>query len=183
MSKQLKTIYSKNILQKDVKVEMRYIGSNLTDIITEKLKKKLEGKCSKEGYIKNGSVVVINYSSGILSNKYVTFNVSFECLVCRPVEGAQIKCKVNNVTKAGIRASYASQVESPIIVFVARDHYYLDPVFTKIQENDEIVVKIIGSRYELNDTNIYTIGEVLRLKKFRKTNKSVKTKRKLKITK
>ena len=52
MSKQLKTIYSKNILQKDVKVEMRYIGSNLTDIITEKLKKKLEGRCSKKVILK-----------------------------------------------------------------------------------------------------------------------------------
>lgn len=173
MSKK-KTIYSKNILQKDVKVEMRYIGSNLTDIITENLKKRLEGKCCKEGYIKNGSIVVINYSSGTLTNKYAIFNVSFECLICRPVEGTQIDCKVDNVTKAGIRASYASSTESPIIVFIARDHYYMDPVFTQIKEGDLIGVKIIGSRYELNDNSIYTIGEVLRLKKMRKRKLKIK---------
>ena len=43
------------------------------------------------------------------------FSVSFECLICHPVEGMQIKCKIDNVTKAGIRASYYNNIESPLI--------------------------------------------------------------------
>ena len=164
-SKQQNIIYSKNILCKDILININLIGSNLHSVIRDLLAEKYEGKCIKEGYIKKGSIELINYSSGILKSNTVLLNVSFECLICRPVEGMKIKCKVMNVTKAGIRASYSQSIESPLIIFVARDHYYNDPIFTNINENDQITVKVIGTRYELNDKHIYIIGELLRLKK------------------
>ena len=170
-SKQQSLIYSKNILCKDISVDMNLIGSNLNSVIQELLSQKYEGKCIKEGYIKKGSINVINYSSGTLKSNNVIFTVSFECLICRPVEGLKIKCTVVNVTKAGIRASYSQSLESPLIIYVARDHYYNDPTFTKIKEDDLINVKVIGTRYELNDKHIYLIGELLSLKKKRTKKK------------
>ena len=141
-SKQQSLIYSKNILCKDISVDINLVGSNLNSVIQELLGQKYEGKCIKEGYIKKGSVSVINYSSGILKSNKVIFTVSFECLICKPVEGMKIKCNVINVTKAGIRASYSQSIESPLIIFIARDHYYNDPTFTKIKEDDLITVKV-----------------------------------------
>ena len=88
----------------------------------------------------------------------------------------KIKCKVDNITKAGIRASYFNNIESPIMVFIARDHYYNNSTFTKIKENDIIIIKVIGIRYELNDNFIYIIAELLKSqkKKMNKTNKLMK---------
>ena len=173
------SIYSRNLLQKDVKVNITFIGSNISTILQETLSQKYEGKCSKEGYIKRGSIRVVNYSAGVLESDYAIFSVSFECLICHPVEGMQIKCKIYNVTKAGIRASYYNNIESPLIVFVARDHYYNDPIFVKIKEEDIITIKVIGTRFELNDDNVYIIGELIKLKqKKEKINKSSKNRTK-----
>jgi len=176
MSSKKQSIYFKNILQKDIKINISDIGTNLNSVIKEILASKYEGKCLKEGYIKNNSIVVINYSSGLLETNQVLFSVSFECLICRPMEGMKIKCKVDNVTKAGIRASYFNNIESPIMVFIARDHYYNNSMFTKIKENDIVIIKVIGTRYELNDNFIYIIAELLKIQKKKKQNKTSKIK-------
>jgi DNA-directed RNA polymerase subunit E'/Rpb7 len=162
------TIYSKNLLHRKVIIPINLIGSNLINIIQKKISMNYEGKCSKEGYIKKGSIEIITYSSGVLKENSVMFDVSFECLVCKPVEGMRIKCKIDNVTKAGIRASY-NEAESPVTIFLARDHYANNPIFTSLSEGDFINVKVIGIRFELNDTNIYVIAELLRRIKKNKT--------------
>lgn len=171
MSSKWNHIYSKNVLCKDVTLNINLIGSNINSVLRETLSNKYEGKCIKEGYIKKGSIEIINYSAGVLKGSSAVFNVSFECLICKPVEGMKIKCKVINVTMAGIRAVYSQSMESPLIVFIARDHYYNEPIFTKIKEDDLITIKVIGTRYELNDKNIYIIAELLRLSKSKKQKK------------
>lgn len=163
--KNVSTIYFKNVLVREISIPIVKIGSNIKNIIKAKLVNKLEGKCSKEGYIKNGSIEILTYSSGVLDCGFVNFNVSFECLVCNPVEGMIIKCKVNNVTKAGIRASYYNNIESPITVFIARDHYFNQAAFVKVKEDDVVTTKVIGIRFELNDTNIYIISELVKVTK------------------
>jgi DNA-directed RNA polymerase subunit E'/Rpb7 len=172
MSSKKLSIYSKNLIYRKISISIDLIGSNLINIIQTKLSKKYEGKCSKEGYIKNGSIQIVSYSSGILQDDFVMFDVSLECLICRPVEGMRILCKIDNVTKAGIRASYYNQVESPITVFIARDHYANNPLFLKLNEGDLINIKVVGTRFELNDKNIYIIAELLRKIKRKKTQKN-----------
>lgn len=174
--KAISTIYFKNVLVREISIPINKIGSNLKNILKNTLANKLEGRCSKEGYIKSGSIEILTYSTGILEGGFVNFNVSFECLVCNPVEGMIIKCKVNNVTKAGIRASYYNNIESPITVFIARDHYFNQSTFVKIKEDDIISTKVIGIRYELNDTNIYIISELVKIakQKQQKTQKNTK---------
>ena len=74
----------------------------------------------------------------------------------------EITCVAKNITKAGIRAELNMDI-SPVVIFVARDHHYVSPLFNKVVEGDEIVVKIIGQRFELNDINICAIAELLKL--------------------
>ena len=180
MSSKKLSIYSKNLIHRKISIPVSLVGSNLINIINKKLAISYEGKCSKEGYIKNGSIQIVSYSSGILKDDFVIFDVSFECLICRPVEGMRILCKIDNITKAGIRASYYNQVESPVTVFLARDHYASNPIFLKLVEGDLINIKVIGTRYELNDKNIYIIAELLRKVKSKKRPSSKnKTKKNL----
>ena len=172
------SIYSKNLLHRKISIPIHLIGSNLINIINMKLKKLFEGKCSKEGYIKNDSIQILTYSSGVLEDNLILFDVSFECLICRPVEGMRILCKIDNITKAGIRASYQNQIESPVTIFLARDHYVNNPLFLKLEEGDLINVKVIGTRFELNDKNIYIIAELLKKIKRKKKNTKNKTQKK-----
>mgnify|MGYP004114249819 CR=1 FL=1 len=72
-------------------------------------------------------------------------------------------------SRAGIRAKYTREEESPITIFIARDHHYNNEEFSQKKEDDDINIKVIGIRYELNDETISVLGELIMSKKKPKT--------------
>ena len=161
-------IFMRNVLSRRVILPFHSVGSNIRENIKKKLETNLYNKCTKEGYIRNNSIIILSYSSGVIEADNVIFDVMFECDVCHPVEGQIIKCQVKNITRAGIRAIYNTKDnKSPITIFVARDHHYNNEEFSKITENQDITIQVIGIRYELNDETISVLGEL----KTTKTNK------------
>ena len=167
-SKRKRGIFMKNVLSRRVILPFYSVGSNIRENIKKKLEENLYNKCTKEGYIKNKSIMILSYSSGIIEGDSVIFDVMFECEICHPVEGQLIKCQVKNITRAGIRAVYITKDNnSPITIFVARDHHYNNEEFSKITESQDITIQVIGIRYELNDETISVLGEL----KTTKTNK------------
>tara|TARA_B110000438_G_scaffold276464_1_gene298278 strand:- start:1197 stop:1814 length:618 start_codon:yes stop_codon:yes gene_type:complete len=181
-------IYMENILTRKVVVPFNTIGKNIEELLNKVIAKKLEGRCASEGYIKKGSVNIISYSSGVANSENICFDVSFKCEICKPVEGMRIRCTVCNITKAGIRAIHHKEqckdkdgdaiksFESPITVFVAREHHIKDKSYTEItKEGEDIIIKVIGSRYQLNDDNISILGELCKTKRDKKGNKQLNT--------
>ena len=158
MSKSVKGIYMKNILTRKVIIPFVLIGGNIKELLTQKLMQKYEGKCSKEGFIKRNSSNIISYSAGMIKGENVLFDVVFESLICKPTEGMKLKVVVKNITKAGIRAEYKEN--SPVVVFISRDHVYKNERFMSINVNDSIYIKVIGIRYELNDEFISIIADL-----------------------
>ena len=153
-------IYSSSVLNRTVRVDMNHVGKNINNILNDLLVSKLEGKCAVEGYIKHGSITINEISSGLVSGNKVEFEVVFQCMVCLPVEGMEIMCVAKNVTKAGIRCD-SVESPSPFIVFIAKDHHYSSDAFAGIKEEQQIRVKVIGQRFELNDAQISIIGELI----------------------
>ncbi len=182
-------IYMLNILTRKISLRFHSIGSNIQEHIKNKLIYNLEGKCAKEGYIKKNSVRVLSYSAGIINGNSIIFDVSLECLICNPCEGQKIKCIIENITKAGIKANYHVLSEKPIIVFITRDHWYNDQsnIFKTAKENDEIYIKVIGARFQLNDLSISILAEPIKQKPKHSSNPqekhkdAKKSKRKIKI--
>jgi DNA-directed RNA polymerase subunit E'/Rpb7 len=153
-------VYSQSILTRTVKIDMQQVGKNINEILLGILQTQFEGKCSVEGYIKPFSIIIIDISSGLVIANKVVFDIIFQCQVCLPVEGMEIMCSVINVTKAGIRCE-STENPSPLIIFVARDHHYSNDAFANVKEKHIIRVKVIGQRFELNDTHISIIGEYM----------------------
>ena len=168
------SIYTKSILVRKIHVDFKHVDNYLKEHILVRLKEDFEGKCSKEGYIKKNSIKIVSHSSGVVEGTKLVFDVSFECLICHPVENMKIKCLVKNVTRAGIRAIYYKEEENPIVLFIAREHNIKNEQFNQVVENDTIVAKVIGIRYKLNDEHISIIGELASTKK----NKRNTTKKK-----
>ena len=168
-----KGIWMRNILTRKILLPFKSIGSNIRENIKKTLEEILYNKCSKEGYIKKKSIQILSYSSGVVEANTVVFDVMFECDICRPVEGQIIPCKVMNVTRAGIRAKYTREEESPITIFIARDHHYNNEEFSQKKEDDDISIKVIGIRYELNDETISVLGELIFSKKKPKTKVTI----------
>ncbi len=153
------SIYMKNLITRTVQMPIQQVGGNIKENIQRRLEDELEGKCAKEGFVKAGTVALTTFSAGLVSGNDVIFSAAFECLVCRPVEGMRIRCIARNVTKAGIRAE-TEERNSPVVIFVARDHHHKSTDFSDIQEGDSLDVKVIGIRYELNDPFISIIAEL-----------------------
>jgi DNA-directed RNA polymerase subunit E'/Rpb7 len=122
-------------------------------------KNKLEGKCRKEGYISIHSMKLDSYSCGLLFADSVSFDVRFHADVCNPLVDTVTECKIINNTKIGIRGIY-SESDNPIIFFVSREH---NPKknFDEYFIGQMLPVKIIGTRFELNDTSISSISEII----------------------
>ena len=154
-------IYMKNIISRKVILPFNLLGNNIEYNIKLSLSEDLEGKCSSEGYIKKNTINIISYSAGIVESSNVIFDVVFDCLICKPVEGMVFKCISKNITKAGIRAVYTNE-ESPVTIYIARDHHLKNNDFNKIKENDILSIRVIGIRYQLNDENIHILAEYIK---------------------
>jgi len=155
-------VYIDSLLTKKVVLLITEIGKNIKDVLQRKIAMTMEGKCIEEGFIRPGSINIISYSSGDIDREYITFQTVFSCKICHPVEGMLIECIAKTITKAGIHAEVIDNDTIPVTVFVARDHHTMDKNFQHIKENAKIVVKVIGSRYELNDPYICVIGKLVK---------------------
>ena len=157
------TIYSRCLITRNIVLPITAIGKNIKEVIEENIKSNFEGKCLVEGFIKPNSAKIITYSSGIIyRGSSVSFEVIFECEVCFPVEGMLVSCVAKNITKAGIRAESATDIPTPVVVFIAKDHHYNIAHFNDVKEGDKINVRIIGQRFELNDKYVSIIGELVK---------------------
>lgn len=158
-------LYSNAILTQKVTIPFILVGSNIKNVLEKSLSNELEGKCIVEGYVKSGSVNIITFSCGTLNGKYIEFEVVFKCGICCPVEGMKITCYAKNITQAGIRAfTNIDEKQSPVIIYISRDHHLKNDYFNSIQVRDEIEIRVIGQRFELNDKQVSIIGELLQKK-------------------
>ena len=160
-----KSIYISSIITRTISLSIQFIGNNLKETLEKDIKFNIEGKCIVEGYVKPGSARIISYSSGTISGSYVDFETVVECLICNPVEGMLIDCIAKNITESsGIRAE-TNDEPSPVVIYIARDHYYKENIFKNVKVNQAIKVRVIGQRFELNDSYISIIAEIVDIKK------------------
>lgn len=173
-------IYNAEILNFKVKFKFNDLTQNLNEKFIQYAKKNIMGKCHKEGYISNNHVRIIDYSSALLDGHNVYFNVNYEFMVCYPYEGMVLSCKIQNITKIGVKGVLSEDDnENPIIVFASRIHNesILSDVDEMDEENNEDIdrnkinaikinnimkVKVIGFRFEINDPYLSVLGEIIK---------------------
>ena len=159
------SIYSRGMISRNIILPITAIGKNIKETIEQNIAYNFEGKCLVEGFIKPGSSKIISYSSGVVQRgTFIMFEVVFECEICFPVEGMVLQCVAKNITKAGIKAESATEVPSPIVVFIAKDHHYNVEYFSEIQEGDRFTARVIGQRFELNDKYVSIIAQAVKPK-------------------
>jgi DNA-directed RNA polymerase subunit E'/Rpb7 len=152
--------YNHAVLDLKIHIDIKEIGKGLKDNIRQKIINMVENRCIEHGIVKVSSIRIISHSAGNVNGDKILFHVIFECQICSPVEGMVLEAKVMTITKAGIHAIVEDEEEgtSPITVFVARDHHQGDKYFKNITEGSIITVRVIGARFELNDSYICVIG-------------------------
>ena len=119
----------------------------------------LEGKCRKEGYVYKDSVRLNHYKTGLLKEDYIIYHVFYDAIVCCPEQDMHVSCKIQQITKVGLRA-LLKQDNNPLTIFVTREHNQ-DVDFDLFTTQQWINVSLIGIRFELNDPCIHAMGEII----------------------
>ena len=136
------------------------IRGNLDRILEQHLKREVGDKCTRYGYIDRDSVVIVRRSIGSINtvslNGSLRYDVAYRANVCNPLEGSVIRCKAISINKMGILAE-----QHPVSVVLARQHSNDEEKFNNVKEGDDILVRIIGKRFELNDEQITAIGQLV----------------------
>jgi DNA-directed RNA polymerase subunit E'/Rpb7 len=159
------------LLNDKIKIEPRYINKNLKEEITNRLKEKLEGKCTRHGYIRKGSIDVYKVTPGTIEmvslSGYIQYDIYFYAEVCNPMMGSIIKCKVVNANKFGILAESSFDGESILEVVIAKNSVSIlsDVDLENVKVGDEIYVEVLGKKFELNDKHISIVGKAINEKK------------------
>ena len=152
--------FKSSIITKRCQIPIYKLSNNIQEIITNLIKDEFEGKCSNDGFIQNDSIQILQYSTGLITEDNILYDVTFEALVCYPVEEQIITCTIENITKAGVKA-VVSKKNNPIVIFAARDLHLDNNEFTQLAINDNINVSILGIRFEIYDIYISAIGKFI----------------------
>ena len=155
------SIYFETLIDKKVVVEPKYLTANNDEYILGKLKKRYEGKCLKEGHIKDGSIEIVVKGVGLLEGSHftgdITYNIRFRALVCKPVIGNLIEFEVKVINQVGPRG-----ILGPIQITVPREiHDEMEmKALSKVKVGDMIRVRVITTHYTPSSTNIRVVAKM-----------------------
>ena len=133
------------------------------EIILTKLKKQLEGKCSKHGFVIPGSLEMLSRSMGICEKGRATaefiYFVKAQGKVYNPPDGTEVVGEVSLKNKMGCYVV----VDNAVRIMVPRDLHIGNDVFDAISVGDTIRVNIKKPQVRVNATHILSIGELVSL--------------------
>ena len=171
-------LFQENMLTKKVVLPINKIHSNMKSVLQSYLNFNYTGKCFEEGYIEKNSIKIISYTNGLCVSDTLEFHVVFTCNICIVSDNMMLECKIENKNLSGIKCNVIlnkiigdeeeyedkkqekeDNVSEAIVIFCSRDHHYGNDMFNSVEVNDKILVKVIGSKYELFDDYICVIGK------------------------
>lgn len=153
-----------------ISIEPYHMNSDIRNNMKIILKKKLEKKCNKNGFI-DEIYRIIEYSDGMMPaenlNGGAIYNITYHCKLCIPVENTIIIGQVKVINQELVVA-----VNGPIMIFIPKEHVdtnvwdipdgYLNKLKKKkLMSGDYIKIQIVDKRINQNDSQIKAIGKLL----------------------
>ena len=161
--------YNDTTLNSEVLLKAKDINNDIYITLKNNLKKKVEKKCCKYGYItkvfrllsyNNGEIPVENFDASVV------FKIKYSCRLCLPVNESKIICNVDLLNKSLVKAS-----NGPIICIVSfkrinNEVFNIDNkgnivhnITNKIlSKDDKIIIEVNGVNFFPNDERIVILG-------------------------
>jgi DNA-directed RNA polymerase subunit E'/Rpb7 len=156
-----------------VVIEPHQMNSDIRTHLKFNLKKKIEKKCNKNGFVEEVYRVTKD-SDGIMIPENLSgnaiYDISYHCKLCIPIEDSIIIGQVKVINQELVVA-----INGPIMIFIPKDNIdtaYWNPVDNfshmekkniKLEIGNYVCVKILNKRINKGDTQIKTIGRLLNL--------------------
>ena len=143
------------------------LTESFVEVIASKLKAKFEGVCSRFGYVKPGTLALASRSAGSFMKPHFNGHTRFEvCVmgdVCNPTTGMVVDAKVKASNNLGVLADGDGILDILIPRRSAGISSEVDLDGLKV--GDDILVEVLGKRYQLKDSKISIIGRVVKERK------------------
>ena len=144
---------------KDMSQEIESIDT----LLSEKMQAKLEGKCSRHGYVVSGTLKVLSRSMGAMERGRFTgsmlYYIQASAQVLNPPEGARLEGVVIRKNKMGMYVSYTvNDTNEAIRVIIPRDLHIGNEAFEAVEIGETVVAEIKKSRFQINDPYILSVG-------------------------
>ena len=165
-----------SLLNEKVKLSAKYLNKNYKQYLLKLIQERNEGKCTKHGYIKRGSIEIKRVSVGALEIQslrgFINYDIQFSAMVCNPTKGSILKCTVLNSNNFGILCVCGLN-EGPnfvpiIDIIIPKNSLNIrsdsDINMDSLSKNEVINVEIVGKKFEINDSKISAVGRIVELK-------------------
>lgn len=131
---------------------------SIDEVLLNKVKYKLENKCSRHGFVVKDTLKLLSRSLGKASSgRYVgdfVYYIQIKGNVLNPPDGIIIEGEVMRKNKMGIYINYKNAIR----VIIPRDLHIGNEEFDKVNIGDTIRVEIKKSRFQVNDESILSVG-------------------------
>jgi len=135
--------------------------TSVSEVLLARLKKTLEGKCSRHGFVIPGSLELLSCSMGAAEKGRFTgdflYILKVQGKVYNPPDGFQVEGEVIRKNKMGLYVI----IENAVRIMIPRDLHIGNEEFDSIQIGDIVRAEIKKSRFQVNDTHILSIGQYL----------------------
>jgi hypothetical protein len=160
----------KNIKQHTrISLEPYYMNSDIRNNMKLVLKKKVEKKCNKNGFI-DEVYKILEFNDGILIpenlNSAAIYNIAYHCRICIPIENTTIISYIKLISTDLIIA-----VNGPLFIFIPKN--YIDNNTwdipegllnkknnKKLQVGNYVKIQIVDKRINQGDSQIKIIGKL-----------------------
>ena len=136
----------------------RLADITVEDILIEKLRTKIEGRCSKHGYVVPGTLEVLSRSMGHVETNHFTDDVVYQVQsqggVINPSDGTILQGEIIKKNKMGLYVEYKDAIR----VLLPRDLHIANEEFENLQIGLTIELEIKKSRFQVNDPYILCVG-------------------------
>ena len=174
-------VFNRVLCKECLKLEPRAITKNFREELLRRLRTRVEGVCSKHGYIKHGSVELYKVAPGVIELATLAGNVIYEVYfhadICNPLVGNVFTAVVANVNRFGVLAdagyTHEGKQISVLDIIVAKNSVNIQSEvdLNAVKIGDELKIEIIGKKYDLGDKKISAIGRVVKDKGSDKSRK------------
>ena len=152
-------IFIESLFKTNLQCNAKSLSKDINSTLLEMLKQQYEGKCNKDGYIMEDSVSIVKrslpYVYGSQMNSNIKYTIVYKANVCCPMTDNIIKCKIDKINKLGVLC-----IKQPLTIIVAKEFHKNTNIFKNLKEGDEIEIKIIDKKFNVNDKNIQVIARL-----------------------
>ena len=147
--------------------DLKKVQASINNILEQKLREKHEGFCNANGYIRKGSIKLIAKSMGIAESGRFTGNFLYDCKVSAdvfyPVANILVDVKVlkkNAMGAYAVLSAGADDIDEAMQINIPRDLHIGSEEFEAIVVGSIIKVRILRTRFQLNDRFIVAVGRL-----------------------